>query len=217
MALVGNLKDLKLVNIIQINCIERNMAKLSVRSADKLGTIFFSNGNIVHAEFEPYIGVQAVHEMLSINEGHFKVEIGKESPTQTINQPWNSVVLEGLRLVDENKSLSTPIPKQLFANLSNIKNVEGVFVLDFNGDKIEGKVQNSGFSVFLTFLWYKQKKILNQFYSDSFHYIQVRQTDGYLFIFENSPNLIVIKTNFKVIVPEFKITIKKILAQLNYK
>ena len=110
-----------------------------------------------------------------------------------------------------------PLPKQLFANLSNIRNVESVFVLDFNGDKIEGKLQNSGFSVFLTFLWYKQKKILNQFYSDSFHYIQVRQTDGYLFIFENSPNLIVVKTNFKVIIPEFKLTIKKILAQLRYK
>jgi predicted regulator of Ras-like GTPase activity (Roadblock/LC7/MglB family) len=154
--------------------------------------------------------------MLSINDGHFKVEVGLESPTQTINQPWNSVVLEGLRLIDENKSLSTPIPKQLFANLSNIKNVENVFVLDFNGEIIEGKVQDDGYSVFLTFLWYKQKKILNQFYSDSFHYIQVRQTDGYLFIFENGPNLIVIKTNFKVIVPVFKVSVRKILSQIKY-
>ena len=193
------------------------MAKLSVRSAGKLGTVYFNNGNIVHAEFEPYVGVQAVHEMLSINDGHFKVEIGLESPTQTINQPWNSIVLEGLRLVDENKSLSTPIPKQLFANLSNIKNVENVFVLDFNGEIIEGKVQDSGFPVFLTFLWYKQKKILNQFYSDSFQYVQVRQSDGYLFIFENGPNLIVIKTNFKIIVSEFKVTVRKILSQLKYK
>lgn len=216
MALVGNLKDLRLVNIIQINCIERNLAKLTIRNGDKLGTLFFYNGNIVHAEFEPYIGVQAVHEMLSLNEGQFKVEVGMESPTQTINQPWNSVVLEGLRLVDENKSLNIPIPKQLFANLSNIKNVENVFVLDFNGSIIEGKTQNSGFPIFLTFLWYKQKKILNHFYSELFSYVQIRQKDGYLFIFENSPNLIVIKTNFKVIISEFKVTVKKILSQLKY-
>ncbi|NIU02439.1 MAG: DUF4388 domain-containing protein, partial [Nitrosopumilaceae archaeon] len=216
MALVGNLKDLKLVNIIQINCIERNKAKLFIRSADKVGAIFFNDGSIVHAEFDPYVGVRAVHEMLSLNEGQFKVELGIESPTQTINQPWNSVVLEGLRLVDEQESLSTPIPKQLFANLSNIKNVENVFVLDFNGKVIEGKAQDSGFPLYITFLWYKQKKILNHFYSDEFQFVQLRQKDGYIFIFENRPNLIVIKTNLKVIIPEFKVTVRKILKQLNF-
>jgi len=214
MALVGNLKDLKLVNIIQINCIERNTAKLSVLSTNKEGVIFFRNGSIVHAEYDPYVGVRAVHEMLSINEGQFKVEAGLESPTQTINQPWNSVVLEGLRLVDEKKNLNTPIPKQLFANLSNIKSVENVFVLDFNGAVIEGKIQNNGFSYYLTLLWYKQKKVLNNFYADSFQYIQIRQKDGYLFIFENSPNLIIIKTNLKVLIAEFKITVNKILKQI---
>lgn len=214
MALIGNLKDLKLVNIIQINCIERNVAKLSIMSTNKEGVLFFRNGAIVHAEYDPYVGVRAVHEMLSINEGQFKVEAGLESPTQTINQPWNSVVLEGMRLVDENKSLNTPIPKQLFANLSNIKSVENVFVLDFNGAVIEGKVPDHGFSYYLTLLWYKQKKVINNFYADSFQYIQVRQRDGYLFIFENSPNLIIIKTDLKVIIPEFRMTVNKILKQI---
>lgn len=214
MALVGNLKDLKLVNIIQINCIERNTAKLSVLSTNKEGVIFFRNGSIVHAEYDPYIGVRAVHEMLSINEGQFKVEAGLEAPTQTVNQPWNSVVLEGLRLVDEKRSLNTPIPKQLFANLSNIKGVENVFVLDFNGRVIEGKIQENGFSYYLTLLWYKQKKVLNNFYADSFQYIQVRQNDGYLFIFENSPNLIIIKTNLKILITDFKMTVNKILKQI---
>jgi hypothetical protein len=217
MALVGNLRDLKLVNIIQINCIERNKAKLFIRSADKDGAIFFNSGSIVHAEFDPYVGVKAVHEMLSLNDGQFKVELGIESPTQTINQPWNSVVLEGLRLVDEQENLRTPIPRQLFANLSNISNVESVFVLDFHGKVIEGKAEDSGFPDYLTFLWYKQKKIVNHFYSEEFQYIQLRQKDGYFFIFESKPNLIVVQTNLKVIIPEFKVTVRKILKQLNVK
>lgn len=217
MALVGNLKDLKLVNIIQINCIERNKARLTIRSANKEGAIFFNNGSIVHAEFDPYVGVKAVHEMLSLNDGMFKVEADIEAQTQTINQPWNSVVLEGLRLLDEKRSQHTPLPKQLFANLSNIKNVENVFVLDFNGNVIEGEVPNGSLPFYLTFTWYQQKKILNQFYSDSLEYIQLRQENGYIFIFESSPNLTVIKTNLKVVIPEFRLTVKKILKQLNHK
>jgi len=216
MALVGNLKDLKLVNIIQINCIERNMAKLSVKSVDKEGAIYFNDGSMIHAEFNPYVGVRAVHEMLFLNDGHFKVEAGVESPTQTINQPWNSVVLEGLRLVDEKKNLSTPIPRQIFGNFSNIKNVENVFVLDYDGKLVEGKPQNNGFPYYLAFLWYKQKKILNNFYSDLFQFIQLRQKDGYIFIFEYSSNLIVIKTDLRVIIPEFRVTVSNILRQLDY-
>lgn len=216
MALVGNLKDLKLVNIIQINCIERNLAKLSVKSVDKEGAIYFNDGLMIHAEFDPYVGVRAVHEMLFLNDGHFKVEAGVESPTQTINQPWNSVVLEGLRLVDEKKNLSTPIPRQIFGSFSNIKNVEDVFVLDYDGKLVEGKSQTSGFSFYLAFLWYKHKKIVNNFYADLFQFIQLRQEDGYIFIFEYSSNLIVIKTDLRVILPEFRVTVQNILKQLDY-
>lgn len=68
MALVGSLKDLKLANIIQINCIERNVAKVSVSSADLKGAIFFINGSIIHAEYGPYVGENAVHEMLALND-----------------------------------------------------------------------------------------------------------------------------------------------------
>lgn len=216
MALVGNLKDLKLVNIIQINCIERNVAKLSVVSSDRRGAIFFSGGNIVHGEFGPFVGEKAVYEMLALQEGQFKVEAGIHAPAQTITQPWNSLVLEGLRLVDEKQTIETTIPKQLFANLSNLKNVKNVFVMDFNGKVVEGEGSDKVHPLFLTFVWYKQRKLLNYFHSEKFHYIQIRRNDGYFFIFEHHLNLILIETGLHIYVPDFYSSVIKVLKQLDF-
>jgi len=215
MALVGNLKDLKLTNIIQINCIERNVSRVSVKSADRTGYIYFSRGEIVHAEFGPFIGERAVHEMLALTEGDFKVEAGIHAPTQSIYKPWNSIVLEGLRLIDERKILTTPLPKQLFGLLSDLNNVKNIFVLDYDGTVLEGRTNEAHHPLYLTFVWYKVKKLLNLFYSDLFQYIVLRKPEGFCFIFEYRPNLIVLETDARVVPHEFTLNVKKILKQLD--
>jgi len=215
MALVGNLRDLKLVNIIQINCIEHNTAKLTVITPDKNGSIYFSKGNIVHGEYGHFVGERSIYEMLALQDGQFKVEAGIESPAQTITHSWNSLVMEGLRLVDERQTVSSSIPKKLFSNLSSLKNVENVLVFDFNGNIIEGKKSESVHLLFLTLIWYKHRKLLNYFHSDSFHYIQIRKTDRFFFIFELPPNLILVETNLRLFVPNFLPKVRKILNQLN--
>ncbi len=153
--------------------------------------------------------------MLGLTEGEFRVEAGIKPPKQTISKSWNSIVLEGLRLIDEKKIDSAPIPRQLFAMLSGLKNVQNVFVLNYNGKVVEGNLNNSLHPLYLTFVWYKLKKLLNLFYSDIFQYIVLRKNDGYFFIFEFRPNLIVIETDLKVITPDFTHMVKKVLKQLN--
>lgn len=217
MALVGNLRDLRLANIIQINCIERNVAKVTVQNGQTNGAVYFSNGSIVHAEFGPYVGERAVHEMLALNEGEFKVESGIESVAQTVTHPWNSVVLEGLRLIDEKKVSASPLPRQLFALLAGLRNVENVFVLNYNGQVLEGNAPQGLQPLALTFVWYKLKKMLNLFYADQFEYILLRRKRGFTFIFEHSPNLIVIETDRKVIPPDLIHTVQKVLRQINQK
>ncbi|HFE65211.1 MAG TPA: DUF4388 domain-containing protein, partial [Caldithrix sp.] len=157
MVLVGNLKDLRLANIIQINCIEQNVAKVTVTSLDRSGYLYFANGQIVHAEFNPYIGERAVQEMLSLSDGQFKVEAGVKAPANTITRPWNSVVLEGLRLIDEKNQQLAPLPKQLFTYIAGQKGVKNVYVIDYNGRIIEGKISENVNPLTLTFIWYKLK------------------------------------------------------------
>ncbi|OPX35193.1 hypothetical protein B1H10_01810 [candidate division KSB1 bacterium 4484_188] len=214
MVLVGNLKDLRLANIIQINCIEQNVAKVTVTSLDRSGYLYFANGQIVHAEFNPYIGERAVQEMLSLSDGQFKVEAGVKAPANTITRPWNSVVLEGLRLIDEKNQQLAPLPKQLFTYIAGQKGVKNVYVIDYNGRIIEGKISENVNPLTLTFIWYKLKKMVTLFYTDFFEYTVLRWQDGYLFIFEVRPNLIIIETDLFVIVPEFTNRVKKILKRI---
>ncbi|RMG61341.1 MAG: DUF4388 domain-containing protein [Calditrichaeota bacterium] len=215
MALIGNLKDLKLTNIIQINCIERNRARVVVSNGDARGTIYFANGNIVHAEFGPFIGERAVHEMLALTEGQFKVEAGVEPPAQTINQPWNSVVLEGLRLIDEKQILPSPIPRQLFSILMDLQYVKNVFVLNSQGKVIEGRATEAFHPAFFNYLAYKVRKMINLMYADAYQYILVRRRQSYLFVFDFRPNLLIIETDRRVFLPEFTVMVKKLLKQLD--
>lgn len=214
MVLVGNLKDLRLANIIQINCIERNIAKVTVNSLNRNGYIYFSDGQIVHAEFNPFIGERAIQEMLTFTDGKFKVEAGIEAPAYTINRPWNSVVLEALRLIDEKNQQLSPIPKRIFNLLTEQKGVNKVYVLDYNGKLVEGKFAGTINPYALAFVWYKLKKVLTLFYTDFFTYTYLRNSNSYIFIFEVRPNLIILETDLMIFLPEFINKVKKILEDI---
>lgn len=215
MVLVGNLKDLRLANIIQLNCMERNVAKVTVSSHEGTGFLYFAEGQIVHAEFSPYIGERAVYEMLSLNDGQFKVEAGVQAPSHTIKRPWNSVVLDSLRELDEKSQQTTSISKKVFSSISVQKGVKNVFVLDFEGKVIEGHLNENLNPHSLTFIWYKLKKILTLFYASNFHYTFLKDRTGYLFIFEFHSSLIIIETDLNVIVDDFTALIAKILKGIS--
>jgi hypothetical protein len=179
MVLVGNLKDLRLANIIQLNCMERNVAKVTVSSNEGAGYLYFAEGHIVHAEFSPYIGEKAVYEMLALNDGQFKVEAGVQSPAHTIKKPWNSVVLDCLRELDEKNQKTTSIPKQAFTLLSNQKIIKQIVITDLSGKLLEGKSSEQLNPIIISFVWYKLKKILTLFYNENFQYTFLRGNQGY--------------------------------------
>jgi hypothetical protein len=211
MVLVGNLKDLRLANIIQLNCMERNIAKVTVTSHEGTGFLYFAEGQIVHAEFSPYIGEKAVSEMLALNDGQFKVEAGVSSPAYTIKKPWNSVVLDSLRELDEKSHQTTSVPKKVFSVLSNQKTIKSVIVSDYSGKLLEGKATKKLNPVLIGFMWYKLKKVLTLFYNENFLYTFFRGKECYLFILEFRANLVAIETNLNIIPEEFIGLINKLL------
>ncbi len=72
MALVGNLKDIKLPTLVQINCMEKNSAKLTIEHMGRFGFIYFHDGQVVHAEYDPLIGEEAFFKLLELYSGNFK-------------------------------------------------------------------------------------------------------------------------------------------------
>jgi predicted regulator of Ras-like GTPase activity (Roadblock/LC7/MglB family) len=97
----GNLKELSLANIIQLNCTERSTATVSLTCEDQAGIICFAEGAIVHAAVGDLVGEEAVYELLSWPDGSFVVETGAPPPQRTVSASWNSLLLEGIRRIDE--------------------------------------------------------------------------------------------------------------------
>jgi predicted regulator of Ras-like GTPase activity (Roadblock/LC7/MglB family) len=142
MALVGNLRDLKLPNLIQLNCMERNTAKLTVEHAGKYGIVYFQEGQIVHAEYDPDIGEKALFRMLSLADGKFKVESGVRPPLITITTHWNSLLLDGLHQLDTLQSSAESKDVRLLEMLMTVKGVKRAAIINRDGDTIKGETND---------------------------------------------------------------------------
>jgi len=101
MALTGELNDLSLAELIEFFCNQRKTGRLRVIYPLGAGYFYLKNGAVVHARFGDLKGIDAVFFALTQPNASFKFSPAFEAPEQTINQPWTSVVLEGLRRLDE--------------------------------------------------------------------------------------------------------------------
>jgi hypothetical protein len=108
MALTGELNDLSLAELIEFFCNQRKTGRLKVIYPLGAGYFYLKNGSVVHAHFGDLRGIDAVFFALTQPNASFKFSPAVEPPEQTINQPWTSVVLEGLRRMDEGVMPRTP-------------------------------------------------------------------------------------------------------------
>jgi CheY-like chemotaxis protein len=99
----GTISDFHLSDLIQMNCLGRLTSALNVQMADHAGVVYFIEGNIVHAACDKIEGKEALYEILSWEGGSFTSERGKRSPKETIIEGWQSLLLEGMRRVDESR------------------------------------------------------------------------------------------------------------------
>jgi predicted regulator of Ras-like GTPase activity (Roadblock/LC7/MglB family) len=140
MALVGDLKDLALVDIIQINCVGRNTARLTVNYPTGEGVFYFQDGEIVDARLGNLVGIDAVYRALTMEEGSFRIDTGMTSPTRTIFEQWAGILMEGMRRIDEERNNAaseagvTQSQYQALVNdLVKVRGIEGALVATPDG------------------------------------------------------------------------------------
>ena len=162
MALVGNLKDLKLPNLIQLNCMEKNKAKLSIESRNLKGEIYFDNGQILHAKANNEEGEKAVFALLQLKEGLFRVENGIDAEEQTVFNNWSNLLLDSLRVIDEEKDTEKGQIEDKLKTLLAMKGISDAEILDKKGRIIASSVpvsKREGYSYLLSFS-YKEADFL---------------------------------------------------------
>ncbi len=120
MGMQGSLHDMAVADLIQHNCQERKTARLTIYHDEQQAVLFFKDGNIVHAVSDKQVGEEAVYQVLGWEEGTFELAAGAEAPTPTILRSWSSLLLEGARLLDENRDKSKSKP-ELFGSFPSFQ------------------------------------------------------------------------------------------------
>ena len=101
MAVEGNLKDMNLPSLVQIICLEHRRLALVIKRPGEEGRIFFDDGQIIHAQVGSLVGEEAVYRLLGWTSGAFCVSNHVQPPYRTVTVPWNHLLLEGTRRLDE--------------------------------------------------------------------------------------------------------------------
>jgi len=97
----GRLKDMGLVDIIQIFNAERKTVAIHLGSEMGYGRVFMDTGSLVHASYREFTGPEAFYMLLAWKDGEFEVEPDAASPEVSITESPESLILEGLRRLDE--------------------------------------------------------------------------------------------------------------------
>lgn len=108
MALTGELSDLSLAELIEFFCNQRKSGRLKLIYSIGPGYFYLQAGSVVHARIGSLRGIDAVYYALTLPNASFTFSPAFEAPEHTINQPWTSVVLEGLRRMDEGIAPGNP-------------------------------------------------------------------------------------------------------------
>jgi len=128
---------------------ERNNAKLTIENDGKFGFIYFQNGQVVHAEFEPDIGERAVYRLLALYSGNFKVESNIRPPAKTIQKNWNQLLLDGLHQLDRNDEAPEHRFDHLFERLFTVKGMQQVLIIDAEGQVVASSSEDNATKNFL--------------------------------------------------------------------
>jgi CheY-like chemotaxis protein/predicted regulator of Ras-like GTPase activity (Roadblock/LC7/MglB family) len=154
---MGTISDFQLSDLIQMNCLGRMTTALHINGEDYQGSIYIEDGNIVHADCGDRDGEDAVFEMLAWEGGNFSTERGKRAPKETIIKGWQSLLLEGMRRVDESKpgradmsGVMAHMQQELLLILESLVSLKGVLVatvFDPEGFPVASRVNKSPKSI----------------------------------------------------------------------
>lgn len=109
MAIEGSLRDMSLVDIIQLNCRSGEETRLSLSSGSRTGALYFAGGQIVHIESDDEQGEEALYRLLKWRDGRFVIERGIASPRQTIEVPWTALLMRSMKRLDEEQDAAGEI------------------------------------------------------------------------------------------------------------
>src|SRR4029453_5010210 len=92
-----------LPDLIQVYTASMADGALTIRRGPNEGTIWFERGEMIPAVCGQSVGGEAVYALLQWQNGHFSLDAGARSTVRSITSSWQTVLMEGCRLLDESQ------------------------------------------------------------------------------------------------------------------
>lgn len=105
---------LRLTDLIQMVCLARSDLVIDVKSHKGKGSIHIGQGQIRHAQTDLLTGAEAFFEILQWDDGQFEILPSEANIIESVDKPWEHLLLEAMRLQDENSLGSSHDKEGLF-------------------------------------------------------------------------------------------------------
>lgn len=112
--------ELDCEDLIQMYALSGESLVLEIRRGKDVGFLYFNKGRVIHAETSDKEGEEAFFEIQSWRSGIFKREPLTDEVPQTINIGVDSLLLEGVRRLDEKSRTSNEIQNTENINIEKL-------------------------------------------------------------------------------------------------
>ena len=150
----GEVSGMSLTDLLQIKAMGRFNGRIVVEQNGNSGHLFFRDGDLVHAQLDLFEGKDAFARILAWGGGTFRAEPKVSTTRQTINESFQFLLLDALRLQDEITAGVEPqspasgaaqVPKGggMKERLSGIAGLQDVALTDRSGTVVQSIGNNA--------------------------------------------------------------------------
>jgi hypothetical protein len=103
--LEGDLLKLQVPNLLQSINLAKMSGRLDVRTRTESAEVYFQDGLALHCHTKDGEGDRALVELICWTDGEFRFWPDEKTPMRTVNKRLDSVLMEGVTLLDQSKYL----------------------------------------------------------------------------------------------------------------
>ncbi len=99
----GRLAEMNMIDLLQSLELGQKTCALTVTRNAENCRMFFAEGQINHAELGSVVGDDAVYRVVGWSDGSFEIDFNSRSEKQTTTRSTQGLLMEALRILDEQK------------------------------------------------------------------------------------------------------------------
>jgi len=97
----GTIESIDLTSLLQMVNLEKKSVTIKIDYKEMTGLIYFENGEIIHAQYNEFEGLDAAKQIISLNKGKFSVVKNGDVIPKTIDVPFVALMMDAMKANDE--------------------------------------------------------------------------------------------------------------------